>query len=38
MLIQGFSIYAAIKFSETKATEKPFEFCSMIFVAGLIVV
>ncbi len=38
MLIQGFSIYGAIKYSEKFSSRNHFEFCSMIFVAGLVIV
>jgi HEAT repeat protein len=38
MLIQGFSIYGAVKYSEKFSSRSPFEFCSMIFLAGLVIV
>jgi hypothetical protein len=38
MLIQGFSIYGAIKYSEQFSTRNPFQFCGLIFLAGLAIV
>ena len=38
MLIQGISIFIALKFSEHKASQSPFKFCTFVFISGFTVV
>jgi len=38
MLIQGISIYSAIKITEIKSRKNPFLFASLVFLAGLFIV
>lgn len=38
MLIQGISIFIALKLSEHKASQSPFKFCTFVFISGFTVV